>query len=419
MGDSIFTGASLLDGTNPSKPDSTVVVRGNEIVEVATGPISPGPDDRVIDLTGYTLMPGMFSGHMHIDAGKNESYNYMNIYARAERPPGVLMARAIHNIKALLASGITSYVGAGCGFDIDAQLKIAIADELLDGPRITAGSRHLNTTGHDEDMAKWWYEMDYHPFDRFLDGADEFLKATRKEILRGAEIVKIAPTSGHGTAGRGPGMTRPELMAVIEAAHQRGKKVRAHCVYRDAIIECVKAGVDVIDHGDGTDEQCVELMVEHGTTWIPSMKFLTFLRDLPANMPDLPRGDVEGDWANYCRILPLANDAGVNIVPGDDYGPSAMPHRPGIYGEELSIYVNDVGVKPLDVLRWATVNGARLSGHKVGEIREGMLADLVVVDGDPSADITVLENADKIKAVLIDGRFVKDELGLASVGQRS
>ena len=82
----------------------------------------------------------------------------------------------------------------------------------------------------------------------------------------------------------------------------------------------------------------------------------------------------------------------------------------GSTARSSSIYANDVGIKPLDVLKWATYNGAQLSGHKVGEIREGMLADLVAVDGDPSTDITILENADNIKAVMIDGRFVRDEL---------
>jgi imidazolonepropionase-like amidohydrolase len=378
---------------------------------VTTGPVDTAPEARVIDLAGQTLMPGMFTGHVHIDTGPSEPYHYNNIYSRAERPPGVLMARAIRNCKALLDSGITSYVGAGCSFDIDEQLRIAIKDGLLDGPRITAGGRRLNTTGHSEDSAKWWYQMHYHPFDRFVDGPAEFRKAARKEIQRGVDIVKIAATSGHGTVDRGRGITHKELLAVVEAAHDRGKKVRAHCVWRDSIIECIEAGVDVIDHGDETDERCIELMAENGTTWIPSMKFLTFLRMLPPDvMPEMPRGDLDHDWDHYCRMLPLANDAGVNIVPGDDYGGGPMPHRPGIYGEELSIYANDVGVKPLDVLRWATYNGAQLSGHKVGEIREGLLADLVVVDGDPSTDITILENADNIKAVIIDGRFVKDEM---------
>jgi len=417
MSKTIFINANLLDGRNPAVPGATVVVERNTVTEVTSAPdvaSGAGADDTVVDLGGMTLMPGMFGGHMHIDATPNEPYNYMNIYSRSERPPGVLMARAIKNCQTLLASGITSYVGAGCGADIDAQLRIAIADELLDGPRITASGRHLNTTGHDQDMAKWWYDMSYHPFDLFVDGPDEFRKAVRTEINRGVDIIKLAPTSGHGGAGRGRGLNHMQSSLVVEAAHDRGKKVRAHCVWRDMIIECIEAGVDVIDHGDQADERCIELMAEHGTTWVPSMKFLTVLKAIPPNMHILPRGDVERDWANYCKMLPIANAAGVNIVPGDDYGVGAMPHRPGIYGEELTIYVNDVGVDALDVLRWATSNGAKLSGHDVGEISVGKLADLLVVDGDPSSDITLLENATNIKAVMVDGQFVRGGAQLAA-----
>ncbi|MDT3442204.1 MULTISPECIES: amidohydrolase family protein [unclassified Pseudofrankia] len=416
MADVIFTRANLLDGVNPLRPDTSVVVRGNEIVVVAARAVEPGPEDRVIDLDGRVLMPGMFLGHTHVDGGYQQPHHYMDIYARAERPEGVLMARAMHNLKPMLASGVTSYLGASCANNLDVQLRMVIEDGLIDGPRITPCSRHLNTTGHDNDMAKWWYDMRYHPVDVFVDGPDEFLKATRTEILRGAEIVKIFPTSGHGGGGRGRGMTHGEIAAVVEAAHHRGKKVRAHCVWHDEIIECVQLGVDIIDHGDEMDERCIELMVQRGTTWVPSLKFLAFLRSLPPGTPGVPKGEAERDWDNICRMLPLANDTGLRILPGDDYGSPMFPHRPGIYGEELSLYVNEVGIKPLDVLRWATRNGAEISGDAVGQVAEGMLADLVVVEGDPSSDIDVLENADNMKAVMIGGRFVKDEL--ASVAGR-
>jgi imidazolonepropionase-like amidohydrolase len=152
-------------------------------------------------------------------------------------------------------------------------------------------------------------------------------------------------------------------------------------------------------------------MVEQGTTWIPSLWFQRVLRNLPPGGLSLPTEDADRNWDNVTRMLPIANDAGVRIVPGDDYAPI----RPGVYGEELSIYVNDVGIKPLDVLRWATHNGAQLTGEATGAVTEGMLADLVVVDRDPSLDITVLEDVDLIKAVMIDGRFVKYELDQAVV----
>jgi imidazolonepropionase-like amidohydrolase len=411
MADVIFSRANLLDGTNPSRPDSTVVVRDNRIARVTTGSIEPGPGDRLIDLAGRTLMPGMVVGHMHIDSGYAKPHNYMDIYARAERPPGVLMARSMHNCKALVASGVTSYVGAGCSNDIDPQLRMIFEDGLLDGPRIIPGSRFINSTGHDAAMAKWWYDMNYHPHDVFADGADEFRNVTRTEIFHGAEIVKIIVTSGHGGTGRGRGLTHDEIAAVVEAAHDRGKRVRAHCVWRDVIVECLELGVDVIDHGDEIDERCIELMVERGTTWIPSLWFQRVLRNLPPGGPSLPTEDADRNWENVIRMLPVANDAGVRIVPGDDYAPI----RPGVYGEELSIYVNDVGVKPLDVLRWATHNGAQLTGEATGAVTEGLLADLVVVDRDPSLDITVLEDVGLIKAVMIDGRFVKYELDQAVV----
>jgi imidazolonepropionase-like amidohydrolase len=407
----IFTNANLLDGVNPPQPGSTVVVRDNKIDRVTTQPAGPGPapGDRVIDLAGQVLMPGMFIGHTHIDGGYQQSHHYMDIYARAERPEGVMMARAMHNLKPMLASGITSYIGAAASCNLDVQLRMVIEDGLIDGPRITPCSRHLNTTGHDNDMAKWWYDMRYHPVDVFADGPDEFLKATRTEIVRGAEVVKIFPTSGHGGFGRGRGMTHEEIVAVVTAAHDRGKKVRAHCVWRDAIVECIEIGVDIIDHGDEVDGRCIDLMVRNDVSWVPSMKFLAFLRSLPPGAPGIPQGEAERDWENIRRMLPVANDAGVRILPGDDYGSPMFPHRPGIYGEELALYVNDVGIKPLDVIRWATRNGGEVSGDPVGEIAEGMLADLVVVNGDPSSDITVLEHADNVTAVMIDGRFVKGD----------
>jgi len=410
--DVIFTEANLLDGVNPSQPGSTVVVHEHQIARVTRSPVTPGPDDRVINLAGRVLMPGMFIGHTHIDGGYQQPHHYMDIYARAERPEGVLMARAMHNLKPMLASGVTSYIGASCANNLDVQLRMVIDDGLIDGPRITPCSRHLNTTGHDNDMAKWWYDMRYHPVDVFVDGADEFLKATRTEIYRGAEVVKIFPTSGHGGTGRGRGMTREEITAVVRAAHDRGKKVRAHCVWRDAIQECVEIGVDIIDHGDEMDERCIGLMVQRDASWVPSMKFLAFLRGLPPDTPGVPKGEAERDWDNIRHVLPIANDAGLRILPGDDYGSPAFPHRAGVYGEELALYVDEVGIKPLDVIRWATYNGAQVSGDAVGQVAEGKLADLVVVDGDPSSDISVLTDADNVKAVMIDGRFVKDQLSI-------
>jgi imidazolonepropionase-like amidohydrolase len=122
---------------------------------------------------------------------------------------------------------------------------------------------------------------------------------------------------------------------------------------------------------------------------------------------------IRREWENLSKMLPEANTAGVCIIPGDDYGVEIIPHRPGIYAEELEVYVNDVGIPALDVIRWATKNGSVLmqQAEDLGTIETGKIADLLIVDGDPSLDITVLKDPVRnLHAIMKDGRFVKDEL---------
>jgi imidazolonepropionase-like amidohydrolase len=119
---------------------------------------------------------------------------------------------------------------------------------------------------------------------------------------------------------------------------------------------------------------------------------------------------VRREFENACRRVPQANAAGVRLLVGDDYAVLSLPH--GAYAKELEFYVKDLGVAPLEVLRWATKHGAEAMGRgaEIGTLAPGKLADLVVVDGDPSADIALLQNAQKIRAVLKGGRFVRDAL---------
>jgi imidazolonepropionase-like amidohydrolase len=219
--------------------------------------------------------------------------------------------------------------------------------------------------------------------------------------------VKVTQTGGHGGVDRGRGFTRDELSALVEAAHQRGAKVRSHCVWTDDIKELVQLGVDVIDHGDGLDDEGIDLMVEHGTTWIPSLALSKLMLD-GANGMRVQVAGVAEDYERLKKILPRANDAGVRIVPGDDYGAPMLPHVPGIYAKELAIYVEDFGISESDVIRWATRNGGEMMGQHVGVVEENALADLIVVDGDPLADIHILSDAARITLVMVDGKIVKD-----------
>jgi imidazolonepropionase-like amidohydrolase len=200
-------------------------------------------------------------------------------------------------------------------------------------------------------------------------------------------------------------MTPDEAEAAAEAAHDRGVLVRAHVVNRRGLELALDVGIDIIDHGDDLDDRLIARMAEAGTYLAPSL--LTTREVMRAY------GGPNQGFDNLNRsygILRDANAAGVKIVVGDDYGSIVVPH--GIYGQELSLYVDDAGMAPIDVLRWATKNGAELLGlgDHVGTLRPGKLADLLVVDGDPLDDISVLEDSSRLLAIMKGGVLVKDEL---------
>jgi imidazolonepropionase-like amidohydrolase len=389
------------------------VVEGTRITEVCDAPVPARPDDRVVDLRGRTLMPGMVISHYH------STYQDITIMPEPlglEKPPGYLMLVAANHVRRALLQGFTGIVSAGVVNDnIDAELALAIADGIVPGPRLLAGGLGLDTTGDYNDTGKYWWRLGNLGAQRFCDGPDEFRKAVRQEIKRGVQIIKIFASGGHGVPedDQTRGFALDELRAIVEAAHHRGKRVRAHCAWRDRILECANEGVDIIDHGDQMDEACLEAMQANATFLCPGLYFVKLLLDYGGEIQiatEAQLAPVRREFENACAMVPKANAAGVRVLTGDDYGVLMLPH--GRYAAEFEFYVKDVGVPPVDVLRWATKHGAQAMGlgDDAGLVEIGRLADLVVVDGDPSVDIALLQDESKILAVLKDGVFAKDAL---------
>jgi imidazolonepropionase-like amidohydrolase len=209
-------------------------------------------------------------------------------------------------------------------------------------------------------------------------------------------------------------LTREELDAAIGAAHQRGAKVRAHIANRNAMVTALSLGIDVVDHGDGLDEECIELFLKTGAFLVPSMLYPHRIAEMrPGAVADAIRAGEE----QMLKILPVANKAGVKLLLGDDFG--AVPLNHGDYAQELAYYVNFAGIPALDVLRWATRHGADLMGRsdELGAIRAGNLADFLVIDGNPLTDIKILQRQEQILAIVKGGKFEKDNLDILGTRQ--
>lgn len=420
-----FHNARLFDGENDPRDGMCVTVEGERIVGVApdSAELRQADGDHR-DLTGKTLMPGMVCGHYHAEYPDLRLAETGKRYLGLEYPPGYLTAVAIQSLGFAVESGVTGVVGAGCSQDIDVSLKMAAADGRIVAPRIRPCGQHINTTANENEPRQWWGISPPREdgilsvaAEIFADGADGMRKAVRHQLRRGVEVIKIFPSGGHGVdyPEHFRSMTMDELEAVITTAHNRGAIVRGHVTTKSMMLDAIKLGLDIVDHGDDLDDEVIDAMVKHGTFYVPSMLFLKKL--LPTDEGEYARASqlapLKRSFENVKKMLPVANKAGVKIVPGDDFGLEFMTHQPGTYAEEWEIYVDDCGIGAKDVLTWLTRNGAQMMGlgEEAGLIQPGRLADIVVVDGDPLTNFSLLRRPrETLSMVMIGGKAMIDRL---------
>jgi imidazolonepropionase-like amidohydrolase len=315
-------------------------------------------------------------------------------------PASQVALHALANAQKALRAGYTSVVGAGTFYDVDARLAEAIDLGLVVGPRLIPSSRALSPKVEEDEpeegvpWLKCW-------------GPDEFREAAIGEVERGAKVVKLFAAQGHAMRSCRE-MTFEELKAATDAAHARGARTRAHVCGTAQVLKCIKAGVDIIDHADWMNDEVIAALIANNRFVLPSM-YTPWLASADPALEGAEYYDEE-DFEYMRRMVPVANARGVKFVPGDDYGFFDMaPH--GDYSRELACYVEQVGISPLDVIRWATKFGGEMTGiPDLGTIARGKLADMVIVDGDPSVDIRILQKPERIVAVLKGGEVVSGRL---------
>ena len=425
----IFSNARVFDGERQLPAPMNVVVEGHRIREVAEAPVETHPADRVIDAREHTLMPGLIQCHFH--AGFGPAPNAAPPMVGLDASLTYFGALGVRNMSIALDCGVTSVIGSSNPGGLDVALKEAGILGVAEVPRIIPCTREFIASGDYADGTNraWYMGLAEHGSMRRVDGEDAMRQACREELGRGAEVVKLSIAKGHGSTPTVDHSyyTRAEIDAAVEVANVHGGFVRAHCPSRTGIAMCAAAGVRIIDHADQVDEETMAAVLEAGAFITPSLLWTARLLELAdswdhdaAPFPigvGLPMtketvlGHIDGirrEFEYSLAMLPRMAEAGVKLLVGDDFGYGLMPH--GDYVSEFEVYSKRVGLPPATVLGWATRNGAEAMGRgdDLGSVAVGRLADLILVDGDPTEDLGVLREG--IRLVMRDGEIVRDSL---------
>ncbi|MCY2977592.1 MAG: amidohydrolase family protein [Planctomycetota bacterium] len=393
-------------GAQPVR-DGVVLVEAGKLAYVGQAADAPHVPESVerIDARGGTIMPGLVEAHFHA--------TYFNIAALEDLdikyPVEYVSLLASVNSKLAIECGYTAARSGGCLFNVDFWLKKAIEEDLIAGPRLSASGREICSAGGLMDWNPEFRKIGMEGLVFIINGQDDARKAVRALVKDGVEWVKTYPTgdaaspdiNDHHTLC----MTFEEMNAVVSTAHNHGLKVTGHCRATEGIKNALRAGYDCIEHGTFMDDEALDLLLQRDVPCVPALYFEKASVELgpefglSQRVIDGHQETLDGGIESARRIL----RAGGRLGMGGDYGFGWNPH--GDYARELTFFVKDVGLTPLEVLTCATKTGAEIMGRsdEFGTLEKGKLADVLVVDGDVIADISLLEDRTKFIAVMQGG----------------
>jgi imidazolonepropionase-like amidohydrolase len=379
----IHAGHMLDVKTGKTLNDVWVVVDGGKIVRASTGAEAAA---NIIELPNGTLLPGLIDAHTHLTFDPNFGYQELGISIPKEALIGAKNARLT------LEAGFTTVRNVGANGYADIALRDAINEGMVPGPRIMASGPALSITGGHCDQNLLPYEW-HAKSDGAADGVEAVQHKVREIIKYGADVIKICATGGvlsKGDDPRASQYTLEEMKAIVADAHRLGRKVAAHAHGAQGIAWAAEAGVDSIEHGSYIDDEAIRVMKEHGTYLVPTQYLSDWMREnatrigLPAMYSEKMKSVTAVSRQNVTKAI----HAGVKIAFGTDA--AVYPH--GLNAHEFAVYVQ-MGMTPLDAIRTATVNAADLLGWKlIGSIEPGNFADIIAVNGDPTKDVTLLQN---------------------------
>src|SRR3984957_8400809 len=400
----------LIPGAGEPVPDAAVVADGPTISYA--GPAANAPQTPAAQVTvAETVLPGLWVFHGHFLGSR-----FFFLARLPQESIALRAARSARDLTNALNAGITSVREVG---GLGVHLARAVAEGILDGPSIYAAGAILSTTGGHGDLhcypLSWVTEFGQHDGAlRLADGTAECMRAVREQLRAGAKVIKVCASGGVLSEVDSPihqQFTRDELRTIVEVAGLADRVVAAHCHGKPGIMAAIEAGVRTIEHGSYLDEEACDAMVATGTILVPTRSIIEDILRHLGEVPAYAAAKLTALAETHAGAVRMAIERGVTIGMGTDIGLTGMdlPNSWGHNGSELA-HLETPGMTPLRSIAARTAVAPRTLGPQAprsGQLAPGYDADILTLDADPLADISVLAQPDHITGVWTRGRQVK------------
>jgi len=377
-------------------PEMSIVVKGSKIEAIETGFITPDSEDEFIDLSGYTVLPGLIDMHVHLGS----EYSKNSYQERITLNAGDYAIRAVANAQKTLMAGFTTVRNLGGSDGVTISLRNAITKGIVTGPRIfSSGTTIASSGGHGDSTNSLNKSLTSDPgaSKGIINNLDDASKAVRYRYKEGSDLIKITATGGvlsNAKNSQNPQLTEQEITQIVNIADDYGFKVAAHAHGAEGIKRAVRAGVHSIEHGTLMDAEGMRLMREKGTYYVPTIIAGLWVAEKakdPDFFPELVRPKAAEIGPQIKVTFGKAYQAGVKIAFGTDTGVSA-------HGKNASEFKHmvEAGMPPMKAIQSATVEASKLLGEyrSLGSLVGGKSADIIAVSGNPLEDISILEEVD-------------------------
>ena len=403
----VLKNASIIDGSGSAPYSGHLVIQENKIDSIhREEAFSHDAEASVMDLKGKTVMPGLIDAHCHISFDEPRSNDELFFHRRE----GLAAIIAGTNALKVLQSGVTSFFDADSLYSVGVDLRDAIESGVIVGPRMAVGGNALLTSAGGT-AGRLIPDEGKRGYGAVVTSKDEIILEIRRQIKMGVDWIKIH-VSGmvprQSSEGELKAWSLDELKLACDTAHELGIPVVGHCRGADSVKDALLAGFDMILHGTYMDEEGLEIMIERNIPLVPTFTFQANLIDYAEKMEaSTDYKDIfEKEIQDNVPIFTKAFEAGVPFICGSESGFSVTPYGDWHY-KELEVFVEKLGLTPLEAITCATKNAASaMKRDDIGLIAEGKIADLLVVDGDPSKDVTILGNRNLIDHVFLNGKDI-------------